>query len=89
MLGAVNSMSGIGGTGFSSITGRTSSGSLVICDVYCMLRASALSFESLMMTLSSFRTGTCMLLSPDSLCLMHEYIFLWFSDMLIFRMLSL
>ena len=67
MPGAVNDMSGIGEPGLSSMSGRSSSGSLVNCDVYCMFRASAFSLESLMMTLSGFRTS--MLLSSAFFCL--------------------
>ena len=68
MPGTVNSMSGIGETGSSSISGRLSSGSLVNCDEYWVFRASAFSCESLMMTLSGFSTG--ILLCPDFFCLM-------------------
>ena len=57
MPGTVNCMSDIGETGLLSNSGRSSSGSLVNCDVYWALRASAFSVESLMMMLSGFSTG--------------------------------
>ena len=67
MPGTVNNMSGIDEARFSSISRKSSSGSLVNCGVYCMFRASAFTLESLMVTLSGLRTG--MLLSPAFFCL--------------------
>ena len=61
-------VSGIGVTGSLTISGRSSSGSRVNCDVYWVFRASAFPTVSLMMTWSGFRTG--MLLSPAFFCLM-------------------
>ena len=58
----VNNMSEINETGLSSISGRSSYGSLVNYDVYCLFRASVIPLESLMITLTCPRTG--MLLSP-------------------------
>ena len=48
-------MSGIGRNESPSISGRSSSGSLVNLDVYWIFRASAFSVESLIMMLSGFR----------------------------------
>ena len=45
MPGTVNCMSDIGETGLLSNSGRSSSGSLVNCDVYWALRASAFGNE--------------------------------------------
>ena len=84
--GTVNCMSGIGVTGSLSISGRSSSGSRVNCDVYWVFRASAFPTVSLMMTWSAFRTS--MLLSPAFFCLMLEYTFFGFSVILVFKMLS-
>ena len=72
------------------ISRRSSSGSLVNCDVYCIFRASAFSLESLLVTLPGLRKG--MLHTFSSLLPFYIGIYilgLGVSVMLMFKMLSM